>query len=215
MFITSCKTFMTLETMAKAANGARLVGGKVRLGVLLWPSISSRCPPTSQAMTKSDDQTRPKRSASLAGGGRRFNGIRAIGLTTMIAVGPVQLPRHARWFPRASGAHYQHHASIWRNVAGCCWIFRLSGTTTYLALRPVVSGYADNQRQVGQLCALARRWTGASGTSPAFGAHQVPRIHAKCVTFPALKPNAESKRRRRSARVTFRLRGRLGSTPAA
>ena len=47
---------------------------------------------------------------------------------------------------------------------------------------------ADNQRRVGQL--RARLFVGLAllRWPPALGMHQVPRIEAKCATFPALMP---------------------------
>ena len=98
LFIVSSKTFTTLETMTNAHTArewALAALGDERRS----PSTSSRSPPTPQQVAEFGIDT-----ANMFGFwdwvGGRYSMDSAIGLSTMLAIGPEQLPRDAGRLPR-------------------------------------------------------------------------------------------------------------------
>ncbi len=87
LFIVSSKTFTTLETMTNAAHGARLVARGPRRRRRPSPSTSSPSRPTRQEVAKFGIDT-----ANMFGFwdwvGGRYSMDSAIGLSTMLAIGP-------------------------------------------------------------------------------------------------------------------------------
>ena len=87
LFIVSSKTFTTLETMTNAATAAQLAGRRAGQRRRRSPGTSSRCPPTPRPFGKFGIDT-----ANMFGFwdwvGGRYSMDSAIGLSTMIAIGP-------------------------------------------------------------------------------------------------------------------------------
>ena len=114
LFIISSKTFTTLETMTNAATGARLDGGRPGDEAAVakhFVAVSTNAP----AVAKFGIDT-----ANMFGFwdwvGGRYSMDSAIGLSTMIAVGPEDFARHARRLPR-HGRAFPHRAAA-REPAG-------------------------------------------------------------------------------------------------
>ena len=134
LFIVSSKTFTTLETMTNAHTRARLVARGPRAATRRpWPSTSSRSRPTPRRCPKFGIDT-----ANMFGFwdwvGGRYSMDSAIGLSTMLAIGPDELPRHARRLPPDGRA--LPHRAVRAEPAGAHGPAGASGTTTSSARRP-------------------------------------------------------------------------------
>ena len=131
----------------------------------------------------------------------------------MIAVGPDKLRAIARWLPRHPRAHSSTTPDSAEFASAAvrspdCLVQQLIWRSDRF-----VSGYADNQRQVGQFARRARRRTGASWDVPRVrGASSSPTSTTATHHFSGAQAERSSKRlaTQRSG-VTLRSRGRRGS----
>ena len=134
LFIVCSKTFTTLETLTNAHAARALVRSTaLRRRAARSPSTSSRCPPTPRRCRKFGIDT-----ANMFGFwdwvGGRYSMDSAIGLSTMIAIGPDNFRAMLAGF-HAMDEHFRT-APLRTQPAGADGPARRSGTPTSSARRP-------------------------------------------------------------------------------